>query len=195
MAKGTRKQKAVPANASLEGDAGRPQRRKARLKRMAEANKATVILETDVRKFVVAQAKAAGMDVNHYLQKVVENHVIAAAPAGDALAERLAAKRAVLDRAVELARQVDAEGGFDEDFILTVMRRAAGDSVFQAAYGKAVDPDAKGPRSGAALNQQLGRLIKRVAGAKSKRNDDGKIQRAQTQGELISTYTLLQRAA
>ena len=39
-----------------------------------------------------------------------------------------------------------------------------------------------------------GSLIKRAAGARSKRGDKGKIQRAQVQGELISSYTLLEKA-
>ena len=49
-------------------------------------------------------------------------------------------------------------------------------------------------RAQAPVHQQMGRLIKRAAGARSKRGDKGKIQRAQVQGELISSYTLLEKA-
>jgi hypothetical protein len=38
-------------------------------------------------------------------------------------------------------------------------------------------------------------LIKRAAGARSKRDESGKIMRAQVQGEILSTYTLLDKAA
>ncbi|MDK3073022.1 hypothetical protein QO034_07865 [Sedimentitalea sp. JM2-8] len=168
-------------------------------KRIAEANKMSFILETGVRKFVAAEAKAAGMDVAPFLQKIVENHVMEAAPAGNPLAERLKAKRAVLDYAVNLARKVDADGDFDEHFIGNVMKKAAQDaefnSLYQMAVGVADDNPKRAFRARAPLNQQLGRLIKRAAGAKSKRDDSGKIMRAQVQGELLSTYTLLAKAA
>ena len=39
----------------------------------------------------------------------------------------------------------------------------------------------------------MGRLIKRAAGARSKRDEAGKIMRGQVTGELISTYTLLEK--
>jgi hypothetical protein len=45
------------------------------------------------------------------------------------------------------------------------------------------------------LNQQLGRMIKRAVGAKSKKNEAGRIARAQVSGEAISTYTLLEKSA
>ena len=174
-------------------------RRQEKRQRIAEANKITFILETEVRKFMTAQARAAGMDIAPFLQKVVENHVMASAPEGDPLAERLRAKRAVLDYAVDLARKTDEEGGFDEHFIGNVMKQASQDESFKSLYDQAVGANEDNPkraaRARAPLNQQLGRLIKRAAGAKSKRDENGKILRTQIQGEIISTYTLLDKAA
>lgn len=174
------------------------QKRLAKRKRLAEANTVTFLLETEVRKFMTQAAKTAGMDLAPFLQKLAETYVIEQAPAGDPLVKRLAAKRAVLDRIVEIAREIDAEGGFDEHFILSVMKRAATDATFQAHYDNAVDADTADQRAlaraKAPINQQMGRLIKRAAGAKSKRDESGKIQRAQVAGEVITTYTLLQRA-
>lgn len=173
------------------------EKRLAKRKRLAEANTVTFLMETDVRKFVTAAAREAGMDVAPFMQKLVETYVIDNAPAGDALAKRLAAKRAVLDRIVDISREIDKAGGFDEHFILSVMKRAATDATFQANYDAAVDADTADERAlaraKAPINQQMGRLIKRAAGAKSKRDENGKIQRAQVTGEVISTYTLLER--
>ena len=172
---------------------------KSRAQKIAEANKLTFSMETPVRKFIAAAARAAGMDMNHYMQMIVENHVIDSAPADDPLAARLAAKRTVLARAVEIAQDIEGEGGFDENFILTVLKRASADAVFQTAYQTATTPDPENERANrrasVALNQQLGRVIKRAAGARSLRNEKGKIQRAQVQGEMIATYTLLKKAA
>ncbi len=190
---------AAPEVADEQGGAAAPSRRQEKRQRIAEANKMTFILETEVRKFMAAEAKAAGMDLAPYLQKVVENHVMANAPAGDPLAERLRAKRAVLDYAVDLARKTDEEGAFDEHFIGNVLKKAAQDETFTRLYAQATGTNDENPkraaRARAPLNQQLGRLIKRAAGARSKRDESGKIMRAQVQGEILSTYTLLDKAA
>lgn len=174
------------------------EKRAAKRKRRAEANTIAMILEAPVRQFVTAQAKAAGMDIAPFLVKVVENHVVETAPDGDPLAARLAAKRAVLGRAVDYARELDEAGGFDEHFILNVMKRAAADPAFQADYEAALDGEGKDDkalaRAKAPINQQMGRLIKRAAGAKSKRDENGKIMRGQVQGEMISAYTLLEKS-
>ncbi|MFT7593195.1 MAG: hypothetical protein ACI8R4_000508 [Paracoccaceae bacterium] len=172
-------------------------KRKLRRQQEAAANKINFILDTKVRRFVMRQAKEAGMDIAPFMQKIVENHVMASAPEGDPLAERLKAKRAVLDQAVALASKTQAEGGFDEHFILNVMKNAYQEAEFKSLYDQAVgaDDDKATRRDRVSLNQQLGRLIKRAAGAKSKRDENGKIMRAQVQGQILTSYTLLDMAA
>lgn len=174
-------------------------RRKERLDRIEAANKITVTLQTEVRKFIAGQAKAEGMDMGHFMQKLVENHILASAPADDPLAAQIAARRGVIDHVVKLAQDMDAEGSFDEHFILNVMKRANADTTFAGMYATAVaeggDKPRQASRAGVALNQQLGRLIKRAVGAKSKRDAAGKIMRAQVKDEIITSYTLLDKAA
>jgi len=176
---------------------GGNEKRKQRRERLAAANKITFILDTDVRKFVARQAKEAGMGIAPFMQKIVENHVVASAPAGDQLAERLKVKRAVLDQAVALATKTQAEGEFDEHFILNVMKKASQNPEFMTLYNQSVgaEGDKSKRRERVSLNQQLGRLIKRAAGAKSKRDSTGKILRAQVQGQILASYTLLEKAA
>ena len=173
------------------------EKRKLRRQKVAAANKITFILDTKVRRFVMQQAKKAGMDIAPFMQKIVENHVMTSAPDGDPLAERLKAKRAVLDQAVALASKSQAEGDFDEHFILNVMKKASQDAEFTSLYETAVgaEGDKTKRRDRVSLNQQLGRLIKRAAGAKSKRDENGKIMRAQVQGQILTSYTLLDKAA
>lgn len=175
-------------------------RRAKRMESVTKATNVTFTLELPVRRFMDAQAKAAGMNMTHYMQKLIEDHVIAAAPAGDPLALRLAAKRHVIGYAVSLASEMDAAGRFDEHFILNVVREAAEDPEFTAQYALALGgAEAAGTRAEArarvSLNQQIGRLVKKAIGARSKRTEKGKIARAQVQGTLISTYTLLEKAA
>lgn len=174
-------------------------KRQERKKKIADANKITLILDTEVRKFLTSEAKDAGMNIAPYLLKVLENHVMESAPDENALKERLKAKRAVLDFAVDLALKIKEAGEFDEHFIGNVVGKARKSEEFCRLYDIAVGDDADTPkkaaRARAPLNQQLGRLIKRAAGAKSKRDEAGKIMRAQVQGELISTYTLLELAS
>jgi len=176
---------------------GMAQKRKDKRRKLTEANTVTFMMDTEVRKFMTAEAKAAGMDIAPFMQKLVETHVLAAAPSESPLAQRIAAKRAVLDRVVGLAKDVDETGGFDEHFILTVMKKAAAEEEFTANYDTAVDAQNADERAlaraKAPINQQMGRLIKRAAGAKGKRDEKGRIMRAQVTGEMISAYTLLEK--
>tara|TARA_R110000787_G_scaffold31798_2_gene84257 strand:+ start:1681 stop:1923 length:243 start_codon:yes stop_codon:yes gene_type:complete len=80
------------------------------------------------------------------------------------------------------------------------MKEAAEDPDFAAQYALGIGgKEAEGTRAAArarvSLNQQMGRLIKKAVGARSKRTEKGKIARAQVQGALITTYTLLEKAA
>ena len=169
-----------------------------RLEKIEKASTVTFTLELPVRKFMDEQAKAAGMNMTHYMQKLVENHVIATAPKDDALALRLAAKRHVIDQTVALATKLDAAGKFDENFILTVVKEAQKDAKFKAQYETALgeaDVDGKTNRARVSLNQQIGRMIKKSVGAKGKRNKEGRVMRAQVQDAVIATYTLLEKPA
>lgn len=174
------------------------EKRVQRRQRLAEANTVTVVLDTEVRKFIAAQAKTEGMDMAPFMQVLAENYVLATAPADQPLARRITAKRAIMARTLEIAKTLDQSGGFDEHFVLNVVREAAADPAFMEHYHAAVDADTADERAlaraQAPVHQQMGRLIKRAAGARSKRGDKGKIQRAQVQGELISSYTLLEKA-
>tara|TARA_B110000977_G_scaffold87917_1_gene116925 strand:- start:12 stop:623 length:612 start_codon:yes stop_codon:yes gene_type:complete len=167
-----------------------------RLEKLEKASTVTFMLELPVRKFMDVQAKAAGMNMTHYMQKLVETHVIATAPKDDALALRLAAKRHVIDQTVAMAKKLDAAGKFDENFILTVVKEAQKDAEFKAKYETAlgeVDAEGKSSRARVSLNQQIGRVIKKSVGARGKRNEQGRVVRAQVQDAVIATYTLLEK--
>lgn len=167
-----------------------------RLEKLEKASTVTFMLELPVRKFMDVQAKAAGMNMTHYMQKLVETHVIATSPKDDALALRLAAKRHVIDQTVAMAKKLDAAGKFDENFILTVVKEAQKDAEFKAKYETAlgeVDAEGKSSRARVSLNQQIGRVIKKSVGARGKRNEQGRVVRAQVQDAVIATYTLLEK--
>jgi hypothetical protein len=154
----------------------------------------TFSLQRKVRERLAGQARAEGLDLGHYLQKVLEAHIVATSGADDPLAERLEAKRAVIDGIVALASKLDADGHFDEHFVLTVMKEAAADPDFDVLYARATGGTGKhAMRQRKVLNQQLGRVIRGAARAKGKRTEDGGVARAQVKGEIIRTYTLLTR--
>jgi len=161
--------KAVKAGASDKKAGGRARK----LEKIEKASTVTFTLELPVRKFMDAQAKAAGMNMTHYMQKLVETHVIEAGGAKEPLSVRLAAKRKVLDLVVALAIKLDKAGKFDEHFILTVVSEAGKDTKFKAQYEAALgleesDGEAKVKRARVSLNQQIGRMIKKSVGAKSR---------------------------
>ncbi len=151
-------------------------------------------LDAKVHTRLTRMAKAEGMELGHYLQKVLETHLLEQAEEGDPVAERLRAKRAVIDHVVTLAQMLDKDGKFDENFVLTVMKSAAQDADFMKLYNTAIGGEGKkGVRQQKPLNQQLGRLIRKAANAKTKRSEEGKAMRAQVSGEIISSYSLLAR--
>lgn len=185
--------KAAKAEAKATG-------RARRLEKIEKASTVTFTLELPVRKFMDAQAKAAGMNMTHYMQKLVETHVIEAGAADEPLAVRLAAKRKVLDQVVALATKLDAAGKFDENFILTIVSEAGKDADFKTQYELALgveasEGEAKVKRARVSLNQQIGRMIKKSVGARSKRNEQGQIARGQASNTFVATYTLLEKPA
>lgn len=164
--------------------------------RLARATNVAFSLEPAVRARFAEEAKAEGMELGHYLQKVLENHLLDTAPEDDPLAERIRAKRAVIDHVVALAQTLDAQGRFDEHFVVTVMKEAAADDTFMGLYHIAIGGEGKAAaRAQKPLNQQLGRLIRKAVGAKGLRTDAGRVARAQVTGEIISSYTLLTKTA
>lgn len=188
--------KVSKADAAAKKAGGRARR----LEKIEKASTVTFSLELPVRKFIDAQAKAAGMNMTHYMQKLVETHVIEAGAADEPLAVRLAAKRKVIDQVVALAVKLDAAGKFDDNFILTVVNEAGKDADFKKQYGIAVGVEAEGndaaiKRARVSLNQQIGRVIKKSVGARSKRNELGQIARGQATDTFVATYTLLEKPA
>ena len=170
-----------------------PTKKARRAERLAKATNVAFSLEPAVRARFAEQAKKEGMELGHFLQKVLENHLLETAPKDDELAERIRAKRAVIDHTVELAQTLDKDGKFDENFVLTVMKTAAKDEEFMMIYNTAIGFNAETNKAHGqkALNQQLGRLIRKSVGAKGLKTDAGRVARAQVSGEVISSYTLL----
>ncbi|MEW9919497.1 hypothetical protein AB2B41_07780 [Marimonas sp. MJW-29] len=193
-------EKITPAKSGTE-KGKRPVDRQARKEALAKALTVTFTLEPAVHRFMSAQAKSEEMNLTHYMQKLIETHVIEAAPKDDPLALRLAGKRHVITHALETARKLDKAGKFDEHFILTVVKEAEKDAEFVKHYecalgGREAEGTRIGERQRVSLNQQIGRVIKKAVGARSKRNEEtGKIARAQVSDAIITTYTLLEKPA
>ncbi|MEP2890085.1 hypothetical protein [Tateyamaria sp.] len=183
-------------------DDGKAEKRAARLEKLKKAETLNFAVDAGVRAFLARSAKAQGLDLSHMMQKIVEGYIIDSAPKDSELSKRLTAKRAVIDMTQNFASEMDAAGQFDDHFILNVLKKAASNPTFAEAYATATGAANSKKKSKQAahrarttLNQQLGRVIKRTVGAKSLRNDTGRIVRSTANDALISTYTLLTKAA
>ncbi|WP_299370588.1 hypothetical protein [uncultured Tateyamaria sp.] len=193
-AKTLTKEKETPAQARGK--------RAAKLEKLKQADTINFAVDPAVRAYLAQAAKSEGLDLSHMMQKIVEAYVIDTAPADLALAKRLAAKRQVIDSVQATAAKMDADGAFDEHFILNVVNTAAKDADFAAAYETATAAEGEGDKAQTrarrvrtALNQQMGRVIKRTVGAKSMRKDGGGIERGTATDALIATYTRLVKPA
>lgn len=188
-----KKSGAKAAKAAKAANRNRPARKKA----AAASGSAANFLEPEVRAACRKAAKDQGMEMNHFLQKAVETYMLVHGDLEPELRARISAKRQVIDGAVRTAREIDGTGGFDENFVLNVMKAVTTDpetgKLYETAIGGKVT-DEKAPRK-SSLNQQLGRVIKTAVGAKAKRNEAGRLARAQVAGEAITSYTLLEKTA
>lgn len=177
-------------------------KRAAKLEKLKKADTINFAVDPGVRAYLTSTAKAQGLDLSHMMQKIVETYVIDTAPKDLDLVKRLSAKRAVIDMAQKAATELDAAGQFDDHFILNVIKKTSAEPAFVDAYTVATQADDEtyksklmARRARTTLNQQLGRVIKRTVGAKSLRKDGGGIARSTATDALISTYTLLTKAA
>jgi hypothetical protein len=191
------------ADTATKTDAPKKQgKRAAKLEKLKKAETFHFAIDPDVRSYLTQAAKTQGLDVSHLMQKVVEAYVIETAPKDNELAARLAAKRSVIDTVQKTAKDMDAAGDFDDHFILNVINASSADPAFVAAYETATKPEGEGNkaklkarRTRTALNQQLGRVIKRTVGARSLRKPGGGNARSSAADALITTYTLLTKPA
>jgi hypothetical protein len=198
-AKPTKKSDAK-AKAGIAAKAGK---RAAKLEKLKKAETINFAVDPGVSAYLTSSAKSQGLDMSHMMQKIIEGYVIETAPKDLDLSKRLSAKRAVIDMAQRTATEMDKAGQFDDHFILNVMKKSAADQSFVEAYTTATVPSADDTnksklmarRARITLNQQLGRVIKRTVGAKSMRKEGGGIARSSATDALISTYTLLTKAA
>ncbi len=177
-------------------------KRAAKLQKLKKAETFNFAVDPGVRAYLTSAAKEQGLDLSHMMQKIVEGYVIDNAPKDLEIVKRLAAKRAVIDMAQKTATDLDKSGKFDDHFILNVITTSSSDPAFVEAYTTATqagDETHKAKlmarRARITLNQQLGRVIKRTVGAKSLRKEGGGIARSTASDALISTYTLLTKAA
>jgi hypothetical protein len=162
--------------------------------RAGQASQVAFHLDPELRALCAAGAAESGLELGHFLQRIVRRWALEHAAPEAEVAARLAAKDEVIDRTVALARRLDAEGRFDAHFILTVLREAMADDDFRQLYETVTGAPAtdSGVAAKTPLNQQLGRVIKSAVGARSSIGPDGK-RRAQVTGEAIQSYSLLEK--
>ncbi len=150
-------------------------------------------LDPGVLAALSAQAHAAGMEVQAYIQAVLRRHALESGQLAADERRRLLRNDRILQLAVARAREVHAAGGFDEHFILTVMRRLIAEPDFRALYEEAVGGDAFTPGlpEKSPLNMYLGWHIRHAVGAEPLLDSRGRTRRATVRGEVLQSYMLL----
>ncbi len=157
--------------------------------------KLSVRLSREVHDALAAQAARKGFEVGDHIRRLLEKRAAKSGHMKKPDAERIRLHWEVVEAFQALARQIDAEGGFDAHFTLTVFRRAVADPALRALYERAVEGDAyavalpgKSP-----LNMYLGFYVKNAVGAHPRVDADGKPLRGQVRGEPIQSYQLLSK--
>ncbi len=159
------------------------------------AVKVSFRLDASVHDAIEKLAKQKSIETNAYIQRVLTLHATRSGVMEDAASERLELTEKIIEAAVQRARDLDADGKFDQHFILTVIRDIMGDPALRADYEKVVGGDAyqSGLPGKSPLNMYLGWYIKNAIGADPILDEGGKPRRAQVRGEPIQSYTLLKK--
>lgn len=157
--------------------------------------KLSVRLSREVHDALSAQAAAKGFEVGDHIRRLLERRAAKSGHMKKADAARIRLHWDVVEAFQTLARAIDAEGGFDAHFTLTVFRRAVADPDLRALYERAIEGDAYavGLAGKSPLNMYLGWYVKNAVGAHPRVDADGKPQRGQVRGEPIQSYQLLSK--
>ena len=103
-------------------------------------------------------------------------------------------KERLIERAAEMAKELNGEGGFDRDFILNVLRRCKQIADWRDGYARFVGGDIDAPNNPwkRNINPELGKKIREVVGAERVLTPGGNPKRESVQGpDIVRRYTLL----
>ncbi len=156
----------------------------------------TLRLEPAVQMVIKVLAKQEGIEESAYILRLVQRHAANsdAMPRADQI--RINATERLIDLAIATARDLDADGQFDQHFTLTVIRALAANPAFMADYDLVTRAPSAGGRVSykASLNMNLGWHIKCAVNAIPLRDDKTNLpRRMQIRNELIKSYTLLKK--
>jgi hypothetical protein len=157
--------------------------------------KISVRMSQHVYDALAADAAHRGFAAGEHIHRLLEKSAAKSGHMQAAEAERIRLHWKVVKQFQTLARAVDAEGGFDAHFTLTVFRRAVADPDLRAIYERSIGGDAfaVGLAGKSPLNMYLGFYVKNAVGAHPKVDAQGKPLRAQVRGEPVQSYQLLSK--
>lgn len=153
-------------------------------------------LDSSVASTLAVLAQREGFEMTAYMQKVLSKHALDSGIMEPNQEKRVRETEAVIQRFVELARNLYSEGRFDAHFQRTVFLEAMKDTDLRRSYEIAVGGDAfeSGLPGKTPLNMYLGWYIKNAVGVDAQVRD-GKPVRTSIRNAPIQSYTLLQEAA
>ncbi|MBD0865266.1 MAG: hypothetical protein GDA36_06460 [Rhodobacteraceae bacterium] len=144
-------------------------------------------VEPEVYKTISNMAKTAEMNIQLFVTQMIEKQLVANAGNDNPVAARIQAKHALDEPVIATVKQMVEAGEFDEHFILRVFQKLRKDQTFLANY------EAASRQQHVSLNRHIVILIKSAAKAKNKKGEDGEEIRFRIKGELITSYTLLEK--
>lgn len=106
--------------------------------------------------------------------------------------------RALTMEVAETAKQIVDETGWDDHITLRATQACQKREEWLAAYQRLIgtkDIFATGNATKTSLHQNIGHYVKKALKARTKRDGAGKRVTGQPHGELVRTYTLLERNA
>ena len=144
---------------------------------------------------LITLAREEGVDPSEYTTEILSRHVLQCGALDKIDAKQIRAEMAIKQSARALAKSICARK-FDSHVTLKVFQNIRSDATLYETYKSAIGADGLDRRNPtqARINRSLGGIIKATVNGQPRTEVGNKLSIA-VQGELIRTYTPLEKAA
>lgn len=155
--------------------------------------KLSMTIQTAVRLALESEAQSLGRDFYEHIQRILSEHAMGAGHLSLEDEKDIRLMWSLVERAVEAAKQICHEGGFNEDITLRAIERAKKDPKWSQDYEAYVRDDMYkngNPRKGP-INREIGFRIREGIGGAIQKDSTGKPISKKVLGEIIQSYSAM----
>jgi hypothetical protein len=157
----------------------------------AQAVKLSVRVDALIYTAIKQEAQAERREVTEHIQRILAEYAISKKLLEEAKAKEYQLMWSLVERAVETARKICREGGFESDITHKAIRVCMADKAWAEDYEKYVqdNPYKHGNRRKGPINKELGLRVRAGIGGTTIKVPDGKPAKVTVTGSIIQSFT------